>query len=240
MPTLYLSKIHTFVQQIMHIMNLETFIDHTYLKSDINNNIVDSICSEAIQYNFKSVCLPLCVINRAQELLKDTSVLLCTVLGFPLGYQSLHSKLQELEEILQYEVNEVDMVINLNDFKNNALEKIHEEIACISKITNAKKLTLKVIIEIDLLDNQEIITICNILKTHPIQFVKTSTGFIGQGATIDAVSVMRASLPSHISIKASGGIKTLEQCRAIINAGASRIGTSNGVAIMKTYHQLYK
>jgi deoxyribose-phosphate aldolase len=227
-------------------MNLNEYIDHTLLKPTATEMEIRGLCDEAVKYHFRAVCVPphyVDFVRQFTDLLHDLPYpykeqvgeifKICTVIGFPLGYQTTYSKIAETQKALSDGAEEIDMVINISAFKSMAYETVKNEIKVIADLVHSKNGILKVIIETAYLDNFEIRIICEICQEIGVDFVKTSTGFAPKGADIEQVRFMREILPSTINIKASGGIKTYDDAMAFINAGAERIGTSNGLAILR-------
>jgi deoxyribose-phosphate aldolase len=221
------------------------FIDHTLLKPTATEMEIRKLCEEAIKHHFKAVCVAphyVDFVRQFTDLLHDLPhpyseqvgeiFKICTVIGFPLGYQTTYAKIAETQKALSDGAEEIDMVINISAFKSMAYESVKAEIKAIADLVHSKSAILKVIIETAYLDNFEIRIICEICEEAGVDFVKTSTGFAPKGADIEQVKFMREILPNPIKIKASGGIKTYDDAIAFINAGADRIGTSNGVAIV--------
>lgn len=214
-------------------MNINTYIDHTLLKASTSLAEVEQLCKEAIQNNFKAVCVPPCYVKVAKQILVGSEVLVATVIGFPLGYSATESKLAEIKTALKDGADEIDFVHNLAALKSNNWEYLAKEIAlCLQPIRLAQK-CIKVIIESGILTDKEIESSCLLYAKHKVDFVKTSTGYAEKGATIEAVTLIRKILPENIKIKASGGIRNYESANAFILAGADRIGTSSGVQINK-------
>jgi deoxyribose-phosphate aldolase len=164
--------------------------------------------------------------------LQGSPVKVCTVIGFPFGYHDVAVKLEEAKRAVADGADELDMVLNITALKNGNIDLLEKEIETLALFSNAHARILKVIIESGILSEEEIIACCNICKRHPVNFLKTSTGFAERGATVEAVQLMRRHLPSSIQLKASGGIKTAAFARALITAGATRIGCSASVAIL--------
>lgn len=196
------------------------------------NNIIQ-LCTEAQQYGFKTVCIPPSYVPLAVSQLQNSPTSICTVIGFPLGYQTKAAKLAEAQEALQSGATEVDMVINISFLKSDNAEELREEIREIAELAHSQQALLKVIIETAYLTREEIQKICEICAGIKVDFVKTSTGFAPKGAQVEDVEWIRMLLPPEMGIKASGGIKTYEQAQQLIAAGATRLGTSSGVEIMK-------
>lgn len=209
------------------------YIDHTLLRSTSTLGEVEQLCQEAIKYDFKAVCVPPFYVKAARQVLSDSGPLVATVIGFPMGYSTIRSKVEEIKKALEDGAEELDIVHNIAALKNEDLNYLSREIAaCLQPVRLADK-CVKVIIESGMLTDTEIIRACELYARHKVDFVKTSTGFTEKGASLEAVALMRAHLPESISIKASGGIRTLESAQKYIRAGATRIGTSSGVQILK-------
>jgi deoxyribose-phosphate aldolase len=218
---------------IVWMTYLASSIDHTALKPDVTADQIHQLCTEARQYGFKTVCVPPCYIPLAVSQLQNSSTGICTVIGFPLGYQTTATKLAETREALQAGATEIDMVINIGFLKSGNEEGLKEEISRINELVHAHRALLKVIIETAYLTREEIRKIGEICAGVQVDFLKTSTGFAPKGAQVEDVQWMRTFLPPEIGIKASGGIKTYEQAQQFIAAGATRLGISSGVEIMK-------
>ncbi len=212
-------------------MNISEFIDHTNLSSTATDNDIITLCKEAKKYQFKSVCVYPDYVKKCSEILKESEVLVCTVVGFPHGSQTTASKVFETENAILNGADEIDMVINLSALKNRHIEKVKSDIQFVVNASKGK--VVKVIIEACLLTDDEIILASKISENAGAHFIKTSTGFSTHGATIEHVELMRNSVTESMRVKASGGIKTYEDCINMINAGATRIGTSSGVQIME-------
>lgn len=211
-------------------MNYNKLIDHTILKPDASIEDVEKLCMEAKQFNFMSVCInpsfiPLCV-----KLLKDSDVKVCTVIGFPLGATLKDVKVYETREAVEEGADEIDMVINVSQLKAGNDEYVYQEIKDIRNACKGK--VLKVILETCLLTDEEIIRASELSVKAGADFVKTSTGFSSGGATIHAVSLMRKTVGDRCGVKASGGIRTYEDLVNMVEAGATRIGTSSGPKLL--------
>ena len=213
-------------------MSLAQFIDHTVLKNTTSTADVDKLCKEAIDHGFAAVCVPPYFVSDAKKLIEGTMVKLATVIGFPFGYHHYKTKAEEAKIAIGDGADELDMVMNLSAFKSNDAAYLETEIDAVSRLTSDGNKTLKVIIESGILTDEEIIKCCELYQRYPVQFLKTSTGFAESGASIHAVQLMRKHLPPHIQIKASGGIKTKAFAEELIAAGATRLGTSSGVALV--------
>jgi len=213
--------------------DLASFIDHTALKPFVTEEQIIQLCAQAAQYRFKAVCVPPCYVPLATEYLKTQQTAVCTVIGFPLGYQTFSVKRMEAEEALKQGASEIDLVINISQFKSGKYAEVLLEIEQITQLVHSHGALIKIIIETAYLSKEEIQKICEICAEAGVDFVKTSTGFAPYGAKVEDVRWMRQQLPGHIRIKASGGIQTLEQAQELIAAGASRLGTSSGIEIMQ-------
>lgn len=214
-------------------MTLAPFIDHTVLKNVTTTADIDRICNEAREYRFAAVCVPPYFVQDAKKLLEGSGVNVATVIGFPFGYHHYNTKLQEASIAIEEGADELDMVMNLSAFKSNDLAYVETEAGALSNLTTAEGKTLKVIIESGILSDEEIIKCCELYRHYPVQFLKTSTGFAESGASVAAVRLMRQHLPETILIKASGGIRTAAFAKELVEAGATRLGCSASVAIVK-------
>ncbi len=210
-------------------MKYNKYIDHTILKADATKADVIKICDEAIQYDFASVCINPCWVSFAADYLKDSDVNVCTVIGFPLGANTSSVKAFEAKEAVDNGADEVDMVINIGALKAGDEETVYQDIKAVVEATD--KLT-KVIIETCLLTDEEKVIACKLAKKAGADFVKTSTGFSTGGATVHDVALMKETVGDELKVKASGGVRSYEDMLAVIEAGASRIGTSSGVSLM--------
>lgn len=206
-------------------------IDHTLLKAFATEEDIKKLCQEAIKYDFKSVCVNPCHVALAKELLKDTGVLVCTVIGFPLGANTMETKWMETQDAVNNGANEIDMVINIGKAKEHDYEYIKNEIAGV--VAMAQGNTVKVIIETCYLNDEEKQEVCKAATLAKANFVKTSTGFGTGGATAEDVKLMKASISDDMFVKASGAVRTKEDVEKMVEAGASRIGASSGVQIMQ-------
>ena len=214
------------------MLNISKYIDHTLLKPTATEMDFRKLCEEIYQNSFYSACVPPYYVAFVKELLSYSDAKICTVIGFPLGYHSTEAKIAEAQKALHDGADELDTVMNINAFKSMAYETVKQEIKAIAELVHSKNAVLKVIIETAYLDNFDIRIACEICEEAGVDFVKTSTGFANKGADLEQVKLMRKILPTHIQIKASGGIQTYEQAMAFIEAGATRLGTSSGVAIV--------
>jgi deoxyribose-phosphate aldolase len=207
-------------------------IDHTNVKGDATEDDIKKLCSEALQYNFASACVTPTNVVLTSKLLKYSDVKVCAVIGFPLGVQTPKTKAFEAMEVVSKGASEIDMVMNIGGLKSDREELVKEDIQGV--VESAGDKIVKVILETALLTDEEKIRACVIAKKAGADFVKTSTGFGGlSGATVEDVSLMRKTVGSKMGIKAAGGIRNLKTALAMINVGATRIGTSTGVQIME-------
>lgn len=214
-------------------MQLNTYIDHTILKPTTLLSEVEKLCNEAIAYQFAAVCVPPLFVKRAKQYIQNSNVKVATVIGFPFGYAAIEAKIAEVLLALVDGVDELDMVINIAALKNNDWTYLANEINHILPIIHNKQKIIKVIIESGVLTNDEIIRCCDLYGSAGVDFMKTSTGYAEQGASVAAVTLMRKHLNPSIQIKASGGIRTADIAKALIHAGANRIGCSASVHIIK-------
>lgn len=211
-------------------MNIAGLIDHTALKPDTTKAQIEKLCSEAIEYGFASVCVNPCYVSLCSQLLKDSKIKVCTVIGFPLGATTTAIKAAEASEAIQNGAKEVDMVINVGAVKTGDFDYVKQDIAAVVQAAKGKAL-VKVILETCLLTDEEKKVCCRICKEAGADFVKTSTGFSTGGATVEDIRLMRDIVKPDLGVKASGGIRDYETAKAMIDAGASRIGASASVAI---------
>jgi deoxyribose-phosphate aldolase len=214
-------------------MNICSYIDHTLLKPTATVADINKVCEEAIQYNFAAVCIPPLFVKEAKKLTQNSPVKVATVIGFPFGYSAIEAKIAEIILAIVDGVDELDVVINLSAIKNNDWQYLAGEINTILPIIHSKQKLIKVIIESGVLTNEEIIRCCTLYGTAGVDFLKTSTGYAEKGARVEAVELMKKNLPASVKIKASGGIKTYEFAKKLIDAGAGRIGCSASISIIK-------
>lgn len=212
-------------------MNYAKYIDHTLLKPESTRQQIDQIIQEAKEYNFKSICVNPTHVKYAADKLNDTDVLVCTVIGFPLGATTTASKIFETEDAIKNGASEIDMVINIGALKDGRYEDLQKDIEGVVGAANGK--TVKVIIETILLTDDEKVKASELAKAAGANFVKTSTGFAGGGATPEDVKLMKETVGDDLEVKASGGVRNLEDFNKMIDAGATRIGASAGVQIIQ-------
>lgn len=212
--------------------NLASYIDHTLLKPEASQQDVLKVCAEAIEYGFKSVCVNPVWIKTVHNALRESAVLSCSVIGFPLGATPTDVKVFEARGATLDGADEVDMVINIAAARAGDKGALVDDIAAIAEAVHAGGAILKVIIETSLLNDEQKVLACEAAVEAGADFVKTSTGFNGGGATVEDVTLMRSVVGPEIGVKASGGVRTREDAEAMIAAGASRIGASSGIAIV--------
>ncbi len=208
------------------------YIDHTLLKADATGPQIDKLCSEAREYQFHSVCVNTTWTTRCAKNLRGSGVKVCVVVGFPLGAMSGRSKGFEARHAIEEGADEVDMVMNIGALKERDLKTVEEDIKWVVRACGQRAL-LKVIIETALLTDEEKVLACEIVKKAGADYVKTSTGFSTGGATVKDVMLMRRTVGPKMGVKAAGGVRTFADAVAMIEAGATRLGTSGGVKIVK-------
>ncbi len=226
-------NINIVTEKQLDMENISQYIEQTLLKPDISKEQIKNLIEESLQYQFLGVCVPPYFVKYARELIGEKNLKLVTVIGFPLGYQMVSAKTEETRKAIEDGADELDMVINIAAIKSGEYNHVKDGVEGVATLCRLKSKPLKVIIETGLLEEEEIIKTCELLAEIGVDFVKTSTGFNGTGATVETVKLLRQILPSKIGIKASGGIRTYEFACQLIEAGASRIGTSSGVQIVK-------
>ncbi len=214
-------------------LSLNSYLEHTALKPDLTVAEVQQLCNDAMKYHFAGVCVPPYFIDDVVEILNGTGIDIVTVVGFPMGYSSIISKFEETEEALHKGADHIDMVINIAAVKNGDWDTVENELETITRLVHADRKIVKVIAETGLMSEVELELICRIANEAGIDYLKTSTGMNGTGATLEAVQNMRSLLKPTIKIKASGGIKTKAFALQLIEAGASRIGASKSVEMMQ-------
>ncbi|WP_281864331.1 deoxyribose-phosphate aldolase [Planomicrobium okeanokoites] len=212
--------------------NIASYIDHTLLKPESTKEQVIELCKEAAEYEFASVCVNPSYVETAAAELKDSKVKVCTVIGFPLGASTSETKAFETKDAIAKGAEEIDMVVNIGAIKSGDSELVKNDIQAVVVAAKGKAI-VKVIIEASLLTDEEKVLASRLSKEAGADFVKTSTGFSTGGATVADVKLMRETVGSELGVKASGGVRSLEDVQAMIDAGASRIGASSGVQIMQ-------
>ncbi|HWJ92149.1 MAG TPA: deoxyribose-phosphate aldolase [Flavisolibacter sp.] len=214
-------------------MSIAQFIDHTILKPTATLGDIEKVCDEASVYGFAAVCIPPYYVRDAAQILAGSISRVATVIGFPFGYSHYEAKAAEASTAIEDGAKELDMVMNIAAFKSNDLAWLESEIELITGLVKDKDIVIKVIIESGVLHQEEIIKCCALYQHYPVDFLKTSTGYAESGASVEAVRIMRQHLPAHIGIKASGGIRNFAFAQQLIDAGATRLGCSASVAIVK-------
>jgi deoxyribose-phosphate aldolase len=217
-------------------LNISSYIDHTNLKPIVLIGDIEKLCNEALQYGFAAVCVPPPMVRIAKQFLKTGAIKTATVIGFPFGYSAIEAKIAETLLTIADGADELDVVINLIALKNNDWQYLANEINHIMPLVKQRNKVIKIIIESGVLTDEEIIRCCELYGAAGADFLKTSTGYAEKGATVAAVKLMRAHLPEHIQIKASGGIRTYDFAQQLIEAGATRLGCSNSVHVVNTSH----
>jgi len=212
-------------------MNLAKYIDHTLLKPQATKKDLNILCTEAIEYGFAAVCVNPCNVRYCADLLNGSGVKLASVVGFPLGASLPGIKAAETIRAIADGANEIDMVINIGALKDGDDETVLEDMIAVVKAAEGK--TVKVIIETCLLNDNEKVRACQLAKEAGAHFVKTSTGFSTGGATVEDVQLMKETVGTTMEVKASGAVRSYDDAIRMINAGATRIGTSSGVSIVK-------
>lgn len=210
---------------------LARFIDHTLLKPESSMEQFDTLCDEAVKYNFYSVCVNSNWIPYVTKKLRGTGTKICAVVGFPLGAMDSRSKAFESRNAIDAGANELDMVLNIGALKSKDYKLVEEDIRAVKRVCR-NSTVLKVIIETSLLTDDEKIIACEICKKAEADFVKTSTGFNGGGATVSDITLMRRVVGPDMGVKASGGIRDFNQAVSLINAGANRLGCGSSIAVL--------
>ena len=220
---------------IMHIKKkqLAKMIDHTLLKPYATQEDIVRLCDEAKKYDFAAVCIHPTYVNLASELLRGSGVKVDTVIGFPLGANTLRAKAYEAEVAISEGAEELDMVINIGALKSGDFHLVRKDIVAVVKAAKKGNATLKVIIEACYLTDEEKVRVCQIILESGCDFVKTSTGFGDYGAKVEDVKLLRKIVGNQMGVKAAGGIKTYADALKMINAGASRLGASSGIRILE-------
>lgn len=215
---------------VMRKNEIAAMIDHTLLKANATDDQIVKLCGEAKENRFASVCVNPCHVARAAELLKGSGIAVCTVIGFPLGAGTTETKVFETKDAIAKGANEVDMVIDVGALKSGRYDDVRGQIREV--VTTANGTLVKVIIETCYLTDEEKVIACKASAEAGADYVKTSTGFGGGGATVEDVALMKKSIPASMKVKASGGIHTYAQAVALVEAGASRLGASAGITIV--------
>jgi deoxyribose-phosphate aldolase len=214
-------------------MNLANQIEHTNLKPNAVNEEIIKLCNEAMEHGFYGVCVAPYFVQLAKKTLKKSEVKIISVVGFPFGYNTVSSKVEETKKAINAGADEVDMVANISAFKSGDIATVQNDIQAVVTACHLQNKLVKVIIETCYLNEEEIKLLCKICADCEADFVKTSTGFGSEGATVEAVKIMRKCLPAKIKIKAAGGIKSKAFAEELIAAGATRIGSSASIELVQ-------
>ena len=214
----------------MENKDIYAHIDHTLLKPFSTWEDIEKLCDEAVEYKTASVCVPQSYIERINKKYGD-KLTICTVIGFPLGYNLTESKIVEAKKAIEYGASEIDMVVNISDVKNGDYEKVEEEIRAIKEAVGER--ILKVIVETCYLTEEEKIAMCKAVTNAGADYIKTSTGFGTDGARMEDVILFKEHIGENVKIKAAGGVRTKEDLIAFIEAGCDRIGTSSAIKMLK-------
>ena len=214
-------------------MNIASSIDHSFLKSTATIADIENLCSEANEYRFRAICIPPLFVKKATEILQNSKIKIATVTGFPFGYSAIEAKLAETVLAIVDGADEIDMVINIAALKNADWQYLAKEANTIMPIVKSKGRVIKIILETGLLNDNEIITCCDIYGAAGVDVVKTSTGFAGKGASVEAVRLLRRHLADAVKINASGSIKTYTSAKQLLDAGANYISPDDAIQIVK-------
>lgn len=214
-------------------MKLNKYIDHTLLKAEATKTQIEKLCAEAREHDFFSVCVNSYYVKLANQLLNGSDVKVCTVVGFPLGASTMETKRFEAMKAVAEGAKEIDMVLNISAVKSGDWQYALDDMSSLAQVCHQQKTLLKVILETCLLTDEEKKKVCELAVKAGVDFVKTSTGFSTSGATVEDVKLMRAVVGPNLGVKASGGIRNAEIAMKMIEAGATRLGTSASVDIIK-------
>lgn len=217
------------------IMQIENFLEYTLLKSNTDLNAIKSLCSEAKQHNLFGVCLPPFYVLDAKRILEDSKQKIVTVVGFPFGYNTISSKVEETKRVVDDGADEIDMVVNISAVKDGKWTHVRNDIDSVTRAAHLKGCQLKLIIEASYLNDEEIKRLCDLAIDLGVNFIKTSTGVIAPGASVEMVKkINQILIGSNIQIKASGAVNNKDFAIELLNAGATRIGTSTAIQIIKS------
>lgn len=217
-------------------MNLNRYIDHTLLKAEATSAQIAKLCQEAREYDFYSVCVNSYYVKEAALLLRGSNTKVCTVVGFPLGASTMETKRFEAMKAIAEGASEIDMVINVSALKSNNWQYVLDDMSSLAQVCHQQQVLLKVILETCLLTKEEKIKACELAVKAGVDFVKTSTGFSTAGATVEDVKLMRETVGPLMGVKASGGVRDQATAKLMIQAGATRLGTSASIAIVTDTH----
>ena len=213
-------------------MSLAAYIDHTFLRPDATPADIDRLCDEAVANDFAAVCVPPYYVRRVARRLENSAVRTATVIGYPTGYSHVSAKVAEIQRAVQDGADELDVVVNIAAIKSAAWNDVERDLHSCTMAVHLHGKVIKLIVEASLLTDKELVRICELAATAGVNYVKTSTGYEG-GAEIETVRTLRAHLPATVKIKASGGIRTPEAARALVAAGADRLGCSSSLALLQ-------
>lgn len=213
-------------------MKLENFLDYTLLKPNVTLQDIIALCKDAEKYNMKAVCIPPYYVEAAAKILTDAKPVICTVVGFPMGYSSIASKVEEIKRASDQGAAEVDVVVNICALKSNDWNYLKNEIQSLITAAHIKGKVIKLILETGLLTKEETLKLCELAIANRVNYVKNSTGFHAEGASVATVEFLRANLPNTIKIKAAGGIRTADFARQLLEAGADRLGSSTCLQLL--------
>ena len=211
---------------------MRAYIEHTNLKPDCTNQDIIKLCEEAVEHGFYGVCISPYFVQLAKKTIKKSPVKIITVVGFPLGYSTVAAKVEETKKAIISGADEIDMVMNIQAFKSGDYVSVQNDIQAVTTACHLQNKVVKVILEIAYLTDEEIEKACRICKDCEVDFVKTSTGFAPTGATVEAIEIMRKTLPPKIKIKAAGGIRDAAFAQKLIDVGANRIGASASIQLI--------
>jgi deoxyribose-phosphate aldolase len=213
-------------------MKLASFIEHTILKADCNKEDVEKACNEALQNDFYSVCVPPYWVNHAANILEEKNPKIVTVIGYPMGYSATAAKVEEIKRAVDDGADEVDVLINICAVKEGNWSYVQNDINSVTTAAHLKGKIIKIVLETCLLSEEEINKACKICLKVKTDFVKTSSGKNGEGATLENITLLKKELGNKVKIQASGGIRTQEEVKAFLDAGAHRIGSSTGLDLV--------
>ncbi len=226
-------NIRTVMEKKREDNDIAARIDHTLLKPETTLQQITQLCEQAIEYQFAAVCIPPYFVRNAFAVLEDEKVKIASVIGFPLGYSSSFIKVEEAKRAMEDGAHELDVVMNLCAFFSGNEKEVLKEVQSITQLAHLRNKIVKLIIETSLFSESDLKRACNLAVKAEVDFVKNGSGFIGRGATVEAITQLRDLLPKKIKIKASGGIKTKKEVLDLIRAGADRIGTSSAIEIIE-------
>lgn len=215
-------------------MDLAHLIDHTLLKPFCTTKDIEGLCKQAIEHQFAAVCIPPYYVKASKGFLENEKVKVATVIGFPTGYSAIAAKVEEIKRAIDEGVDELDVVINLCAVKNAHWNYVKNELESLTTACHMRGKIIKAIIETGILTHDELLKTAELCAAAEVDYVKTSTGFNGPGTTVEVISILRATLPNDIKIKASGGIKDRHFAEQLVGAGANRLGSSSGVQIISS------